>query len=76
MAKFNDTRFVEWHQQFNALIEEYMSWDGSNLAALNEEFTTAIENAQPRVLNSHSVRMADGRCACCGRTDDGEYDGP
>lgn len=75
MAKFNDTRFVEWHQQFNALIEEYMSWEGSNLEALNEEFTTAIENAQPRVLNPHSVRMADGRCACCGRTDDGEYDG-
>ena len=46
MKPYDDDRYLEWHREFNVLVNEYLNTQGSTKHSLRDEFEVAIENAE------------------------------
>jgi hypothetical protein len=42
---YDDERYLEWFQEFGALVSEYLDTEGNTEQTLEDEFKNAIENA-------------------------------
>lgn len=45
MPEYDDERYLNWVEEFQALVMEFLHTDGNNLESLTDEFENAVENA-------------------------------